>query len=40
MRAYPKDEIALFEAAKFFLQSEGWLIAGELAQTVPRTDEG
>jgi hypothetical protein len=23
VRAYPKDEIAVFEAAKLFLQSEG-----------------
>ena len=25
--AYPIDEKAIFEAAKIFLQSEGWLIA-------------
>jgi tryptophan synthase beta chain len=39
--AYPKDEVAVFEAAKLFLQSEGWLIAGESAHAVRAAiDEG
>lgn len=29
--AYPSDEVAVFEAAKTFLETEGWLIAGESA---------
>ena len=32
--AYPRDEILVFEAAKLFLESEGWLIAGESAHAV------
>jgi tryptophan synthase beta chain len=32
--AYPADEIAVFTAAKMFLESEGWLIAGESAHAV------
>lgn len=32
--AYPSDEIAVFEAAKLFLEAEGWLIAGESAHAV------
>ena len=32
--AYPSDEIAVFEAAKVFLETEGWLIAGESAHAV------
>jgi len=32
--AYPSDEIAVFSAAKLFLESEGWLIAGESAHAV------
>jgi tryptophan synthase beta chain len=32
--AYPADEIAVFEAAKLFLQCEGLLIAGESAHAV------
>lgn len=32
--AYPADEIAVFEAAELFLESEGWLIAGESAHAV------
>ena len=32
--AYPADEIAVFSAAKLFLESEGWLIAGESAHAV------
>jgi tryptophan synthase beta chain len=32
--AYPIDEIAVFSAARFFLESEGWLIAGESAHAV------
>jgi tryptophan synthase beta chain len=32
--AYPTDEIAVFEAARLFLESEGWLIAGESAHAV------
>lgn len=32
--AYPTDEKAVFEAAKIFLESEGWLIAGESAHGV------
>ena len=32
--AYPIDEVAIFSAAKLFLESEGWLIAGESAHGV------
>ena len=32
--AYPIDEVVVFEAAKMFLQTEGWLIAGESAHAV------
>jgi len=32
--AYPSDEVAVFDAAKLFLESEGWLIAGESAHAV------
>ena len=32
--AYPSDEVAVFEAAKMFLETEGWLIAGESAHAV------
>jgi tryptophan synthase beta chain len=32
--AYPTDEVAVFSAAKLFLESEGWLIAGESAHAV------
>jgi tryptophan synthase beta chain len=32
--AYPSDEIQVFEAAKVFLETEGWLIAGESAHAV------
>ncbi len=32
--AYPADEKVVFEAAKLFLESEGWLIAGESAHGV------
>jgi tryptophan synthase beta chain len=32
--AYPADEKAVFEAAKLFLEAEGWLIAGESAHGV------
>jgi len=32
--AYPSDEVAVFSAAKLFLESEGWLIAGESAHAV------
>ncbi|MDG6901123.1 MAG: TrpB-like pyridoxal phosphate-dependent enzyme [Nitrososphaerota archaeon] len=32
--AYPSDELAVFEAAKMFLETEGWLIAGESAHAV------
>ena len=32
--AYPSDEEAVFEAAKTFLETEGWLIAGESAHAV------
>ncbi len=32
--AYPADEVAVFAAAKIFLESEGWLIAGESAHGV------
>lgn len=32
--AYPSDEILVFEAAKLFLETEGWLIAGESAHAV------
>ena len=33
-KAYPKDEKSAFEAAKIFLQSEGWLIAPESSHAV------
>jgi tryptophan synthase beta chain len=32
--AYPADEVAVFSAAKLFLEAEGWLIAGESAHAV------
>jgi tryptophan synthase beta chain len=32
--AYPIDEVAVFRAARLFLESEGWLIAGESAHGV------
>jgi tryptophan synthase beta chain len=32
--AYPSDEVAVFSEAKLFLESEGWLIAGESAHAV------
>jgi tryptophan synthase beta chain len=32
--AYPSDEIDVFTAAKVFLETEGWLIAGESAHAV------
>ncbi len=32
--AYPSDEVDVFSAAKLFLESEGWLIAGESAHGV------
>lgn len=32
--AYPIDEVAVFAAARLFLESEGWLIAGESAHGV------
>jgi tryptophan synthase beta chain len=32
--AYPADEVAVFLAAKLFLEAEGWLIAGESAHAV------
>jgi len=32
--AYPADETAVFEAARMFLETEGWLIAGESAHAV------
>jgi tryptophan synthase beta chain len=32
--AYPSDETAVFEAARLFLETEGWLIAGESAHAV------
>ncbi len=32
--AYPTDEVAVFTAARIFLESEGWLIAGESAHAV------
>lgn len=32
--AYPSDELAVFDAAKTFLETEGWLIAGESAHAV------
>ena len=32
--ALPSDEVAVFSAAKFFLEAEGWLIAGESAHAV------
>lgn len=32
--AYPADEVAVFTAARIFLESEGWLIAGESAHAV------
>jgi len=35
--AYPRDEKATFEAAKIFLQSEGWLIAPESSYAVRAT---
>ncbi len=33
-KAYPEDEKAIFEAAKIFLQTEGWLIAPESSHAV------
>ena len=33
-KAYPADEKAVFQAAKIFLQSEGWLIAPESSHAV------
>ena len=35
--AYPSDEVLVFEAAKTFLETEGWLIAGESAHAVRAT---
>lgn len=32
--AYPIDEVTVFSAARLFLESEGWLIAGESAHAV------
>jgi tryptophan synthase beta chain len=32
--AYPADEVTVFEAARMFLETEGWLIAGESAHAV------
>lgn len=32
--AYPTDELVVFEAARLFLEAEGWLIAGESAHAV------
>jgi tryptophan synthase beta chain len=32
--ALPRDEVSVFTAAKMFLESEGWLIAGESAHAV------
>ena len=32
--AYPSDEVLVFEAARMFLETEGWLIAGESAHAV------
>jgi tryptophan synthase beta chain len=32
--ALPSDEVAVFEAARLFLETEGWLIAGESAHAV------
>jgi tryptophan synthase beta chain len=32
--AYPTDERAVFEAAKIFLESEGWLIAPESSYAI------
>jgi len=32
--AYPSDEVVVFEAARLFLENEGWLIAGESAHAV------
>lgn len=32
--AYPSDEVAVFDAARTFLETEGWLIAGESAHAV------
>jgi len=32
--AYPSDEVDVFTAGKLFLESEGWLIAGESAHAV------
>jgi tryptophan synthase beta chain len=33
-KAYPADEKAVFEAARIFVQSEGWLIAPESSYAV------
>ena len=35
--SYPVDEVAVFSAARLFLESEGWLIAGESAHAVRAT---
>lgn len=35
--AYPADEMVVFEAARTFLETEGWLIAGESAHAVRAT---
>jgi tryptophan synthase beta chain len=35
--AYPIDEVAVFSAARLFLETEGWLIAGESAHAVRAT---
>jgi tryptophan synthase beta chain len=32
--AFPSDEIRVFDAARIFLETEGWLIAGESAHAV------
>ena len=32
--AFPSDEVAVFQAARMFLETEGWLIAGESAHAV------
>ena len=32
--AFPSDEVSVFEAARMFLETEGWLIAGESAHAV------
>lgn len=32
--AYPRNEVAVFEAAKIFLQTEGWLVAPESSYAV------